>query len=357
MIKSTKQKGLIRLAVTLATVAMLVFLSSIFYLRIDLTSEKRYTLQDISKKTLRELKDVVYIKIYLDGDLPVGFNRMKKSLVEMLDEFRVIAGRRVQYELINPSASGNATDRQKVYGQLYGKGLQPTNVQQSGKEGESSRKLIFPGLIMSYMGREIPVNLLKNIPELSGDENINLSIQNFEFSLIDALLKLTTSSLPKIAFIQGHGEFDEFETGDIEKALSEYYQVDRVSINGDVNALKPFKTVIIAGTRFPVPEPDKLVIDQYIMQGGRVLWFIDPVQVSIDSLSAGASTLAYVNQHNLDDMLFRYGVRLNPVLIQDLQCAVIPVNVSLAGQDPKFVPAPWAYYPLLAPPGKSPGYP
>ncbi|HNV53019.1 MAG TPA: gliding motility-associated ABC transporter substrate-binding protein GldG, partial [Tenuifilaceae bacterium] len=238
--------------------------------------------------------------------------------------------------------------------QLYEKGLQPTNIQQNDKEGGSSQKLVFPGLIMNYAGREVPVNLLKNIPGLSADENINLSIQNFEFALVDGLMKLTTETRPKIAFIQGHGEFDEFQTGDIEKALSEYYDIDRVAIRGNIDALKPFQTVIIAGTNQPMPEVDKIVIDQFVMNGGRVLWFIDPVQVSLDSLSKGASTLAFVNQHNLDDMLFRYGARLNPMLIQDLQCAVIPVNMALAGQEPKFVPAPWVYYPLLAAPTNHP---
>lgn len=354
MNKSVRYKGLVRLAIALTTIAMVVFLSNIFYLRFDLTSEKRYTLQDITKRTLKDLNDAIYIKVYLDGDLPIGLNRMKKALTETLDEFSVIAGKNIQFEFINPSESSNTKERQKVYNQLYEKGLQPTNIQQNDKEGGSTQKLVFPGLIMNYAGREVPVNLLKNIPGLSADENINLSIQNFEFALVDGLMKLTTETRPKIAFIQGHGEFDEFQTGDIEKALSEYYDVDRVAIRGNIDALKPFQTVIIAGTDQPMPEDDKIAIDQFVMNGGRVLWFIDPVQVSIDSLSKGAATLAFVNQHNLDDMLFRYGARLNPMLIQDLQCAVIPVNMALAGQEPKFVPAPWVYYPLLAAPTNHP---
>ncbi|BDX38991.1 gliding motility-associated ABC transporter substrate-binding protein GldG [Tenuifilaceae bacterium CYCD] len=354
MNKSARYKGLVRLTIALATIAMVVFLSNTFYLRFDLTSEKRYTLQDITKRTLKDLKDPIYVKIYLDGDLPIGLNRMKKALTESIDEFKVIAGKNIQYEFVNPSESANTKERQKVYNKLYEKGLQPTNIQQNDKEGGSSQKLVFPGLIMNYAGREVSVNLLKNIPGLSGDENINLSVQNFEFALVDGLMKLTTETRPKIAFVQGHGEFDEFQTGDIEKALSEYYDIDRVAIRGNVDVLKPFQTVIIAGTNQPMPEADKIAIDQFVMNGGRVLWFIDPVQVSIDSLSKGASTLAYVNQHNLDDMLFRYGARLNPMLIQDLQCAVIPVNMAMAGQEPKFVPAPWVYYPLLATPTNHP---
>ena len=176
MNKSARYKGLVRLAIALTTIAMVVFLSNIFYLRFDLTSEKRYTLQDITKRTLKDLNDAIYLKVYLDGDLPIGLNRMKKALTETLDEFRVIAGKNIQYEFINPSESANTKEREKVYNQLYEKGLQPTNIQQNDKEGGSSQKLVFPGLIMSYAGREVPVNLLKNIPGLSADENINLSV-------------------------------------------------------------------------------------------------------------------------------------------------------------------------------------
>ncbi len=354
MNSSARSKGIIRLSIALTTIAMVVFLSNILFLRFDLTSEKRYTLQYVTKRTLKDLPDAVYIKVYLDGDLPIGLNRMKKALTETLDEFGVIADDNIQFDFVNPSESTNSNDRQKVYNQLHAKGLQPTSVQQNDKEGGSSQKLVFPGLIMSYAGREVAVNLLKNIPGLTADENINLSIQNFEFALVDGLMKLTAETRATIAFVQGHGEFDEFETGDIEKSLSEYYDIDRVAIRGNVDALTPFQTVIIAGVNQPMPEADKIAIDQFVMGGGRVLWFIDPVQVSTDSLSKGASTLAFVNQHNLDDMLFRYGARLNPMLIQDLQCAVIPVNMALVGQEPKFVPAPWTYYPLLAAPANHP---
>jgi len=354
MPRTAKKRNIIQLFVAIASIIIISYISSIVYWRIDLTSEKRFTLSNVTKNTLKELNDVVYIKVYLNGDMPIGFQRMQKSLKETLDEFRVISKENIQYEFINPSESTNQKVRDALYNDLYKKGLEPTNIQVRDKEGGNSQKILYPGALITYKGKEIAVNLLHNNPALSGDENINLSVQNFEFNFIDAIIKLNTEKLPKLAFILGHGELDQYETGDIDKSLSEYFDTYRVEINGDITALDPYKVVIVAGPKKPLPEADKLVIDQYIMKGGKVLWFIDPVSVNVDSLSRGENTVALVNQNNLDDQLFRYGARLYPSLIQDIQCALIPVNTSLPGQEPKFVPSPWVYYPLLSSSGKSP---
>lgn len=354
MPRTAKKRNIIQLVLAIASILIISYISSIVYWRIDLTSEKRFTLSNVTKNTLKELNDIVYIKIYLDGDMPIGFKRMQKSLKETLDEFRVYSKENIQYEFINPSESTDQKVRDALYKDLYHKGLEPTNIQVRDKEGGNSQKIIYPGAIISFKGKEIAVNLLHNNPALSGEENLNLSVQNFEFNLIDAIIKLRTDKLPKLAFILGHGELDQYETGDIDKKLSEYYDTYRVEINGDITALDPYKVIIIPGPTKPVPEADKLVIDQYIMKGGKVLWFVDPVSINVDSLSHGATTLAFINQHNLDDQLFRYGIRLYPSLIQDIQCALIPVNTSLAGQEPKFSSFPWVYYPQLSTSGNNP---
>lgn len=354
MSKSVKRRNIGQLIIALFTIIIISYISEFVYWRVDLTSEKRYTLSEVARNTLKNLNDVVYVKIYLDGDLPIELQRMQKSIKETLNEFRVYGGENIQYEFRNPAESSNPKERDAISKELFDKGLEPTNIKITDKQGGKTQKIIFPGAIISYKGKDIPLNLLHNNPGLSQYENINLSIQNFEFGFIDAILKLKTDKLPKLAFILGHGELDQYETGDIDKKLSEYYDTYRVEINGDIKALDPYNVVIIAGPQKQIPEVDKVVIDQYVMGGGKVLWFVDPVKVSIDSLSQGASTLAFMNQTNLDDQLFRYGVRLNPALIQDLQCSLIPVNSSLAGQEPRFTPAPWVYYPLLTSSGNNP---
>lgn len=354
MTLSNKKKNIIQLVVSIATIILAGYISTFFFFRIDMTSEKRYTLNPVTKETLKNLNDIVHIRVYLDGDLPIGFMRMRRELKETLDEFKAYGGNMFHYEFINPSASVNSKDREALYRDLYEKGIEPTNVQESNPKGGSSQRIVFPGAIVSFMGKELPLNLLKNNPNLSGDENINISIQNFEFALMQAIIKLSQTNQPKIAFVHGHDELDEFETGDIVQELTSQYEVHRVILGGEVGGLDPYSLVVVAGPKKQIPEADKLVLDQYLMNGGKILWFVDAVNVSIDSLSQGATTLAYPNNTNLEDMLFRYGVRVNPVLIQDMQCAVIPVNVALAGQDPRFSPVPWVYFPLLNAPETHP---
>jgi ABC-2 type transport system permease protein len=355
MISSTARKrSIVDLAIGLVALILLGYISNFVYLRFDLTAENRYTLDQTSKNTLTNLDDIVHVRVFLDGDLPIGFRRMKRDLKETLDEFKVYGDKRFQFEFVNPTKSPDKATRDAFMRDLYDKGLEPTNVQERDPRGGTSQRIIFPGAIISYKGREAVVNLLKNNPSLSGDENINISIQAFEYNIISSILKLKPDSLPKLAFVHGHGQLDELETGDIAQELVQQFEVHRVILGGEVGGLDPYSVVVMAGPSERVTEADKLVLDQYVMGGGKILWLLDGVKVSIDSLSRGSTTLAFPNDHNLEDILFRYGARVNPVLIQDMQCAVIPVNVALEGQDSRFAPAPWVFYPLLNSPSKHP---
>lgn len=339
-------KNLLYLIVALAIIILLAFVSSRYFFRIDLTSEKRYTLSEPTKNILDTISEVAYVRIYLDGDLPVGFERLKEATEETLNEFKVHAGEYLQYEFINPYEKDDPEVREKVFKELYEKGLTPTNIRVKETEGGTSQKIIFPGALVVYNGVEFPVDLLNNNPGLPAEVNLNNSIQGLEYKFINAIRNLAIKDYGKVAFIEGHGELNDYEVGDITRALASYYQVDRGVINGRVGSLKNYKAVIIAKPTRPFPEEDKFVLDQYLMNGGKILWLIDGVKVNRDSLQHG-NTLALVNILNLDDQLFKYGVRINPHLIMDIQSALIPVNTALAGNKPNFVPSPWWYYPLL----------
>ncbi|MBN2274331.1 MAG: gliding motility-associated ABC transporter substrate-binding protein GldG [Bacteroidales bacterium] len=346
---NTKTRQRLKLVVRLITVVLLAYVLSYFFFRIDLTAEKRYTLSPYSKKVLRNLNDIVFVKVYLDGELNIPFRKMQQSLRETLDEFRIYAKDNIQYTFVNPFESTDAGLREDMFNQLYEKGLKPTNILSKDKEGGSSEKIIFPGALVSYKGVEIPVNFLKNNQGISAEENINNSIQALEFELIKVISSSAVDRIEKIAFIEGHGELDEFQTKDISNAFSWFYQVDRGKIGGQQGILDDYLAVIIAKPERRFSEQDKYVLDQYIMKGGSVMWFLDRVAISMDTLAMG-SAVALINDLNLDDMLFRYGVRINPVLLQDIQCNIIPVNVALAGNSPEFKPAPWFYFPLLSAP-------
>ncbi|MGM0529798.1 MAG: gliding motility-associated ABC transporter substrate-binding protein GldG [Bacteroidota bacterium] len=349
-----KRKNLIQFLLLLVLIIVVNFISSNIYHRIDLTADNRYTLKPKTKEILRELDDVVYFKIYLTGDMPIGLKRMQNRIQEMLNEFRVHAGDNIQYQFINPSEGRDSKERERFYKDLRDKGLEPTNVKSRDKEGGYSQKMIFPGAIVNCGEQQTALNLLKNNPRLSSDRNLNHSIQELEYNLLDAVYKLTLDEKQSIAFITGHGELDEYHVGDISKTLSDYYEVDRIQMDGITPEVYDYETLVVAKPQKEFSKEEKYTLDQYLMNGGSIFWFIDRVDISIDSLSMKSSTMANISQLNLEDQLFKYGVRINPDLIQDIQCAIIPVNTSYSGNEPDFSPSPWVYYPLLSSPGNHP---
>ncbi len=346
--KDIRQHHLIQVGLTLLIVILLWIIGSKMYFRIDLTSEKRFTLTKETKRILKELPGEIYVKVYLEGDIPVGFKKLRNSVKETLDEFRVYGGKNIQYEFINPAVNPDVKTRSQLYNDLYEKGLRPTNLMIRDDEGANSEKIVFPSALVSYNGVEVPVNFLKNNVGLTAEENLNNSMQTVEYELIKPIHSLTSKKIDKVAFIDGHGELDEFEVGDIYKEIANSFDIFRGVIGGKPGTLDSFKTIIIARPLKEFSEADKLVIDQYIMKGGKVLWLVDEVNANPDSLASG-TTFAFVNNTNLGDMLFTYGVRINTSLVQDIQCNVIPINTALRGSQAKWTPMPWLYYPLISP--------
>lgn len=333
--------------ILIATLVVLVALSMIFFFRIDLTSDKRYSISPLTKQLMKSTTAPVRVTVYLDGDLNPGFQRLKQSVVDMLREMTVYAGDELTVEFENPSAAESAAEREKKYSELSAQGMTATAIYERDKEGKSIQKIVFPWIKMQYKDKSVVVCLLKNIHGNSGEENLNISIENLEFEITDGIRRLTNTAIPKIAFIEGHGELTEAETYDISKALSRYFQIDRGVLGGDANILNQYKAIIVAKPQLPFSESDKYIIDQYIMNGGRVLWLLDGVRVSKESLSKSGLSPAIELDLNLTDQLFKYGVRINPGLLQDVQCASVPVNIAPAGAQPQFEPSPWFYAPLL----------
>ena len=340
------QNGM-QLGLALLVLAFFGYLSSIWYFRIDLTSEKRHTLSESTKSILSDLPGETFIQVYLEGDLDIGLKRLKFAIRDMLDEFRVYSGRKVTYTFINPSEDSDQKKRNEIHQDLYNRGLRPTNVQSLDQEGGATQKIIFPGAIVNFNGLEMPVNLLSNNPRLSASENLNRSIEGLEYEFIQAIQSITSDTIYKLAFIEGHGELFEPEVEDISRALSRFYTIDRGVMGGHPGILDEYAAIIIAKPTENFQEADKLVLDQYLMKGGTILWLIDPVAVDLDSLMYSTITMAFNRDLNLDDLLFKYGVRLNYNLVQDIQCAYIPVNTALVGNPAQYTPVPWLYFPVL----------
>ena len=348
-----KKRDILSLLLAFIILILMNFLGSFIFHRFDLTSEKRYTLSDGTKKILGDLNDVVYVKVYLEGEFPAGFKRLSNETKEMLDEFRAFSNDNIEYQFINPSLSADKKEQNDIYKQLYEKGLQPTNLEVKSETG-TSQQILFPGAIVSYKGREVPWQLLKTNLGQSPEGQLNNSIQALEYEFASCIRNLTTFLKPQIGIIDGHGELDTLALYDIKNALGEFYILKRIQINEQLKALHGFKAIIIAKPDTSFSEKDKFIIDQFVMNGGKILWAIDPLNTSIDSLRKSGGTIAIPFDLKLDDLLFKYGLRLNTNIIMDLQSSVIPVNKAYVGQQPRFELMPWIFTPLIAPTSNHP---
>jgi ABC-2 type transport system permease protein len=348
-----RARALSQLGLLLGIVVLFNFIGSFWFTRFDLTSDKRFTLSEQSKKIVGNLKDVVYVRVYLEGEFSPGFSRLRDASREMLDELRTYSKGNLEYEFIDPAANDNKEERDKLFAQLYQKGIQPTTLEERTNEGVN-RKYIWPGALISFSNQEIGVQLLKDQIGQAPEVMLNNSIQNLEYEIVNGIRKVTNPYQPSIAFLTGQGELNEMETADIANTLQSSYQVSRIKIDGQLHALDKYKAIIIAKPDSAFNEKDKFIIDQFVMRGGKVVWLLDQMQVSMDSLSGKGETMALARQLNTDDMLFRYGVRINYDLIQDIVAGLIPVVTGTIGNTPKQQLMPWYFFPLLNPTSKHP---
>lgn len=347
-IKNIKTRSWLQFGITLLVIVFAVVAGSFLRMRLDLTEDKRYTLSEPTRKVLSGIKNDIFVQVYLDGEMPIPFKRLKRSVREMLDEFRIASGRRVDYDFINPSEGGNSQQREALYQSLLAKGLYPIEIQDKDAEGGSSQKIIFPGMIVNYNGIEVPVNFLKNNPSVSAGENLLHSTEGLEYEMIQPIATLSSDTVYKVAFIEGHDEIPEIEVADLTYNLAKSFTVDRGVIGGNPGILDKYAAVVIAGPEKEFTENDKFVLDQYIMNGGKVVWLIEEVNVNADSLVYG-ETAALYRSLNIEDQLFRYGARINPEVVQDLDCAPIRLILSTGGTRQQPVSVPWLYFPKLTP--------
>lgn len=357
--KNFKRNQLLSFAITLIIIIVVNIIGSFLYTRFDLTSEKRYTLSDTSKEILKNLDDYVYFRVYLEGEFPAGFKKLRKETKEMLDEFRAYT-KFIDYEFINPSESDDAAERNETYKLLYQSGLNPTELSIQSKDG-AQQIVIWPCALVSYQEKEMPLDLLDTQLGKSSQDALNNSTQNLEYKFISAIKDLSQNKKPSVAFIEGHGELDKDEVYDITNTLSKKYNVKRIEIDEKISALtqrtkaldsstiiKPiYDAIIIAKPTEAFSEKDKFIIDQYIMYGGKVLWLVDPVFATMDSLQNSESTMGNTLNVNLDDMLFKYGVKLNKNLLLDYNSAAIALRTGQMGGQAQIEYFRWYYFPLL----------
>lgn len=322
--------------VVLVALVVINLLMSYIVWRWDMTDDKRYSISAPTKALLQDLDAPLTITLLLDGEMNAGFLRLQKATQEMVEELGVYAAG--GYQLLG------APEQLTTNG--YGN-LEPTVVHERTHKGQTAQTIIYPYAVVQYHDRSQVVTLLKNQRGLSGEENLNHSIENLEFAFAEAIRSLTQDTIEKIAFLEGHGELEEHDVYDLTQQLAKYYQIDRGTLGTVSGVLDDYKAVIIADPQMPFSETDKYILDQYIMQGGRILWVVNGVRFSDDYLASEGYTPIIALDLNINDMLFRYGVRINHALVQDLQCLPVPVDVSHDPNQPNWQPMPWTFAPLL----------
>lgn len=343
--KSRKLNDILMFANALVLLVLINLLASRYFFRADLTEEKRYSIKPQTREMLKKLDDVVYIEVYLEGDLNSGFRRFQKSIRETLEEFRIYSGNKVRFTFTDPAQAMGQKARSEFMADLAARGIQPTNVVDNA-DGQRVEKIIFPGAIVSYGGLETGVMLLKGNKARSPEEEINQSIEGVEYEVANAIYTLVNTHRRHIGLVTGHGELDSLDVAAFRRDVQQLYNVSRVPLDGS-KPLNRFDALVIAKPTQPYTPQDKYRLDQYIMNGGKVLFLLDKLGASMDS-AARQNYLAFPYNLDLDDQLFRYGVRLNMDLVQDRTSAMYPfVTGQTQGGKPRLQPLEWPFFPLI----------
>ena len=344
-----RKKDLIYLISSVAVIFAVNILSSNLFTRFDFTSEKRFTLSPITRNILNNLEDKVQVTIYLEGDnFPAGFKRLRSSTFDVLSDFEAYSNDKLDFDFVNPM-TGDEQVQQENYQKLLEKGIEPTNLNVTTESG-NSQKIIFPAALITYKDIQIPVKLLQTQSGVDPQEVLNNSIQNLEYAFASTIKRATTGGRQRIGFTEGHGELTDLQLSDAMSSLADWSEVGRVNLATiTFKGLDKLKLLVIAKPQNEFTEAEKYKIDYFVMKGGRILWAIDQVSAELDSLRGADEQLAFPKKLNLDDMLFRYGARVNYDLIADLNSARIPLNVGAVAGQPQIQLLPWIFYPVFIP--------
>lgn len=345
-IMEKKIPGFIQILLILGILLFINILSQYFNTYLDFTEEKRFTLTEPTKKLIKDVKNVVYIQVLLEGNFPSGFKRLQQSTKEILDQFNSENGY-IEYEFENPNEGTvdviNA--RRKSYSE---EGLIPTNLMvRSGSENKE--QLIYPYAIIKLGDRKISVNLLENAPDLDQESNLSNSISLLEYKLATAIQKVHYPEKKNILFTTGHGELAKEQTKSLVSLLNSSYNLAWINLDSTFIIKPEIDLLIIARPIIPFTEKNKFVLDQYVMNGGKIIWLVDGLKMSLDSLSTRNEFIPEPLDLNLTDYFFKNGIRINSNLVLDLECSRIPQVIGRTGDKPQIELFPWYYHPLIAP--------
>jgi ABC-2 type transport system permease protein len=331
-------------------IVLLNIVGSFIYLRLDLTADKRYSISKATESILENLQDEVIIKVYLDGkDLPGGFERLKRAVKETLVEFKHYGKKNIDYQFIDPYAISSEEDRNKLLAELEAKGMIATNIYDK-QDGKKTENMVYPYATVWNKGKETVVLLLKQNLAETAQNKLNQSNENVEYELASAINKMTNTAKKKIGILSAFTKLEPINFAGLINSLQEYYDVFIVDAKTSPTFVG-LDALILPKPDKPVDDSTKFKIDQYLMAGGKTMFFIDGLKVDSIGLEG---TYAQPLDVNLDDMLFNYGVRINKNIVKDgLNAAMIPMVVGSMGDKPNIQPVMYRFFPLINNFGKS----
>ncbi len=353
VMKNNKQLALKQLGIVFLAIVALNFLSNFFFKRFDLTQDKRYTLSETTLNIIKTVDSPLYIDVYLEGNFPPEFTRLQNETKQLLEEFSAY-NTNIIFQFKNPIEKEEM--RVEVMKQFYQRGMQPLNITVEDK-GKQSQEVVFPWAQATYGDKFTKVSLLKNLMGASTEEKVISSVQHLEFGFAEAITKITKDKKKKIAVIKGNGEMQDPFIADFVKSVRESYYIGTFTLdsvgkqpNQTLEALKKYDLAVIAKPTEAFSEEEKLVLDQYIMNGGKTIWMVDAVAADMDSLYNETGTILAVNRElNLTDMFFKYGIRINPLLVKDEYATPIKMASGNQGSETQFQEYKWRFSPFAYP--------
>jgi len=345
-----KQNKLLTNGLALLAFILINVIASFFYTRIDLTEDKRYTLSEQASEAVSAFNSTMVIDVLLEGELPPEFAKLKAETKQILEEF-ASRNNNIKFSFVDPLS--DIAQAEATIAELQSLGLTPANVTVE-ENGRVSQEIIFPWAMVNYNNKTIKVPLLKNKLGATSEERVNNSVQNLEYAFADAFTKLTIKTKKRVAVIKGNGQLDDIYLADYLTTIRDYYNIGAITLDSVeknpqkvFEQLKEYDLALIAKPTEAFTDKEKYVLDQFIINGGKSIWLIDQVAIELDSLfNAEGSSMAFPRDLNLNDFFFKYGLRINPVLISDLYFTQI-VLATGEGNNSQYNPVPWFYHPMV----------
>lgn len=351
--KQSRNGGIKKLLTTIGFLVVLNFAGYFFFKRFDLTADKRYTLSQTSLNIIQEVKEPLYVDVFLEGNFPGEFKKLQTETQQLLEEFKA-DNSNIVFQFVNPLE--NEDEREKIMQSFLDRGLTPLNVTVDDK-GKQTQEVVFPWAVVTYGNKSTKVPLLKNMMGASTAQKVVSSVQHLEYAFANAFNTVVKKKEKKVAILKGNGELHDILIADFVKSVRENYYIGTFTLdsvaknpNESLKYFNKYDLAVIAKPTEAFSDEEKEVLDQFIMNGGKTLWLVDHVNMEMDSLyNENGANLAFPRDLNLNDMFFKYGVRIKPDLIKDIMATPISLATGQQGSATQYTQYPWLYSPMVYP--------